>query len=60
MLYSCYSLGAVFFLFTAYTERAFLHPDQLFKHPLRCHSYFCVKKLLLYSLNTKYYYFGDV
>ncbi|WP_373525280.1 sensor histidine kinase, partial [Nostoc sp.] len=34
MLYSCYSLGAVYYLFTAYTERAFLHPFRLFKHPL--------------------------
>ncbi|MBC5797928.1 hypothetical protein H5968_22950 [Sphaerospermopsis sp. LEGE 00249] len=35
MLYSYYSLGPVYYLFTAYTERAFLHPFRLFKHPLR-------------------------
>ena len=34
-LYSCYSLGAVFFLFTAYTGRAFLLTHRLFKHPLK-------------------------
>jgi len=27
--------SAVYYLFTAYTERAFLHPFRLFKHPLR-------------------------
>jgi transposase len=35
MLYSCCSLGAVYYLFTAYTERAFLQHSRLFKHPLR-------------------------
>jgi len=35
MLYSCYSLRAVYYLFTAYTERAFLQLVRLFKHPLR-------------------------
>jgi gas vesicle protein len=35
MLYSCCSLSAVYYLFTAYTERAFLQPVRLFKHPLR-------------------------
>jgi len=30
----CHSLGAVYYLFTAYTERAFLHPFRLFKQPL--------------------------
>jgi len=34
MLYSCHSLGAVYYLFTAYTERAFLPSPRLFKHPL--------------------------
>jgi hypothetical protein len=34
MLYSCCSLGAVYYLFTAYTERAFLQHSRLFKHPL--------------------------
>jgi Ca2+-binding RTX toxin-like protein len=34
MLYSCYSLRAVYYLFTAYTERAFLQLVRLFKHPL--------------------------
>ncbi|MDJ0734218.1 MAG: hypothetical protein QNJ47_09105 [Nostocaceae cyanobacterium] len=34
MLYSCYSLGAVYSSFTAYTERAFLQHARLFKHPL--------------------------
>ncbi|QLE45311.1 hypothetical protein FD723_33940 (plasmid) [Nostoc sp. C052] len=35
MLYSCCSLSAVYYLFTAYTERAFLPSLQLFKQPLR-------------------------
>jgi hypothetical protein len=35
MLYSCYSLRAVYYLFTAYTERAFLQLVRLFKHPLK-------------------------
>ncbi len=34
MRHECHSLGAVYYLFTAYTERAFLHPFRLFKHPL--------------------------
>ncbi|MEH2388531.1 MAG: HNH endonuclease family protein, partial [Nostoc sp.] len=32
---SCCSLGAVYYLFTAYTERAFLQSVRLFKHPLK-------------------------
>jgi hypothetical protein len=39
MLYSCHSLGAVYYLFTAYTEKAFLHPFRLFKHPLMPHKH---------------------
>jgi hypothetical protein len=38
MLYSCGSLGSVWYLFADYTERAFLLPPQLFKHPLRYYS----------------------
>ncbi len=34
MLYSCCSLGAVYYLFTTYTERAFLPSLRLFKQPL--------------------------
>jgi hypothetical protein len=35
MLYSWGSLSSVWYLFADYTERAFLLPPQLFKHPLR-------------------------
>ncbi|MBE9008161.1 photosystem II protein Psb27 [Fortiea sp. LEGE XX443] len=35
MLYSCCSLSAVYYLFTAYTERVFLPPLRLLKQPLR-------------------------
>jgi hypothetical protein len=34
MLYSCCSLSAVYYLFTAYTERVFLPSFRLFKQPL--------------------------
>ncbi|PLZ33597.1 hypothetical protein CBP28_03290, partial [Fischerella thermalis WC559] len=33
-LYLYHCLGAVYYLFTAYTERAFLQHTRLFKHPL--------------------------
>ena len=39
MLYSCSFLGAVYYLFAAYTEKAFLLPNRLFKHPLIIKSY---------------------
>ncbi|MBD6615299.1 hypothetical protein FNW02_05435 [Komarekiella sp. 'clone 1'] len=48
-LYSCRSLGAVYYLFTAYTERAFLQHPQLFKQPL---SNWLLTMQLLYLLHS--------
>ncbi|MEA5583596.1 hypothetical protein VB620_19915, partial [Nodularia harveyana UHCC-0300] len=52
MLYSCYSLGAVYYLFTAYTERAFLQPERLFKQPLREYLFLQILVSILQSIKN--------